>query len=216
MAYPRYLREKAREMRIKEKLSLIEIADRLALPETTVYCWISDLPLGRSRRENGHPGNIAMQRKYRLIREEAYDLGRWEFPRLSRLPTFRDFVCLYIAEGYKRSRNSVAVANSDPAVIRVAAYWVRYFGRNPVRYSVQLHADQSFAKLAAFWGDALEVPAAAIGFQRKTNSSQLRYRKWRSKHGVLTVRCCDTVLRARLQGWVDRLQQAWLDSPHGA
>jgi transcriptional regulator with XRE-family HTH domain len=50
MAYPKYLRERAREMRRKEKLSLIEIADRLALPKTTVYYWIrGSLPDRRPR-----------------------------------------------------------------------------------------------------------------------------------------------------------------------
>ena len=44
MAYPTYLREKARELRVKRKLSLLEIAERLALPKTTVFYWIRDLP----------------------------------------------------------------------------------------------------------------------------------------------------------------------------
>ena len=44
VAHPAYLREKARELRTKKKLSLIEIAERLALPKTTVFYWIKDLP----------------------------------------------------------------------------------------------------------------------------------------------------------------------------
>lgn len=157
-----------------------------------------------------------MQAKYRRLREEAYELGRWEFPRLDRVPTFRDFVCLYIAEGYKRSRNTVSVANSDAAVIKLANRWLMEFSRRPIGYSVQHHADQRFADLATFWGRELRVPAAEIAFQRKSNSSQLKYRTWRSKYGVLTVRTNDTVFRARLQGWIDRLKLCWLDSPNGA
>jgi len=65
-------------------------------------------------------------------------------------------------------------------VIRVADYWIRDFARNPVSYCVQHHADQNFDRLAKFWGDQLSVPAQRIGFQRKSNSSQLRYRTWRS------------------------------------
>jgi transcriptional regulator with XRE-family HTH domain len=75
MAYPAYLRERARELRTTKHLSLDEIAERLALPKTTVYCWIVDLPLGRPRRENGHKGNLAMQAKYRRLREDAYAQG---------------------------------------------------------------------------------------------------------------------------------------------
>lgn len=107
-----------------KKLSLDEIAARLALPKTTVYYWIRDLPLGRERRENPHVGTRRMQAKYRRLREEAYARGLMEYDELMRLPTFRDFVVLYIAEGYKRDRNRVAVANSDERVIAMAARWL--------------------------------------------------------------------------------------------
>jgi transcriptional regulator with XRE-family HTH domain len=36
MAYPAYLRERARELRVTKKLSLNEFAERLALRKTTV------------------------------------------------------------------------------------------------------------------------------------------------------------------------------------
>jgi len=157
-----------------------------------------------------------MQTKYRRIREEAYELGYWEFHRLAEDPTFRDFVCLYIAEGYKRSRNAVSIANSDPRVIKLANPWIRQFSRNSETYRVQYHADQDLYQLKAFWARELSIPSAAVGVQRKSNSSQLRSRTWRSKYGVLTIRAQDTTFRARMQGWIDRLQRAWLDSAHGA
>jgi hypothetical protein len=220
MTYPPYMREKARKLRRQKELTIDEIAERLAVSRTTVYFWVGDMPRPARCYTRAGPnqilGNKAMQAKYKRLRDEAYELGKWEFPRLARCPTFRDFVCLYIAEGYKRSRNSVSLANSDAGVIKLADAWIRQFARNPVRYSVQHHADQDFDALAAYWGAELDVPAAAITFQRKSNSSQLRSRTWRSRYGVLTVRSADTILRTRLQGWIDRIQEAWLDSPHGA
>jgi len=220
MTYPPYMREKARRLRAQQELTIDEIAARMAVSRTTVYFWVADMPRPercRSRRGSAHAlGNKAMQVKYKRLRDEAYELGRWEFPRLAKCPTFRDFVCLYMAEGYKRSRNTVSLANSDAAVIKLANCWILSFARNPVGYSVQHHADQSLEQLAAYWGGQLRVPADRIGFQRKSNSSQLRHRTWRSRYGVLTVRTGDTLLRSRLQGWIDRLQEAWLDSPHGA
>lgn len=44
MDYPAYLRERARDLRVKNRLSLDEISERLALPKTTVRYWIRDLP----------------------------------------------------------------------------------------------------------------------------------------------------------------------------
>jgi hypothetical protein len=177
-----------------------------------VYYWVRDLPLGRPRRENGHPGSRAMCRKYRLIREAAYDQGAAEFELLAGDPSFRDFVCLYIAEGYKRNRNRVSVANSDPSVIVLCTRWIREFARNPLTFSVQYHADQELRAVREFWSAHVGASPEAIRLQRKSNSGELGGRQWRSKHGVLTVTADDTTLHARLQGWIDCLQEQWLHS----
>jgi hypothetical protein len=44
-----------------------------------------------------------MQTKYRLLWDAAYDEGVMWFTELDRDPTFRDFVILFITEGYKES-----------------------------------------------------------------------------------------------------------------
>jgi hypothetical protein len=216
MAYPAYVREKARKLRVEKHLSIDEIAERLALPKTTIYDWVRDLPLGRPRRANPgqEKGNRTMSAKCRFRRLAAYARGRVEFDRLSRDPTFRDFVCLYIGEGSKRNRNRVAVCNSDPRVIVLCTRWIRRFARNPLDFRVQYHADQDLHELQRFWGEQVGVPPERIGLQRKSNSGRLGGRSWRSQHGVLTVTAGDTMFRARLQAWMDCLKEQWLDSPH--
>jgi hypothetical protein len=110
MAYPAYVREKARELRTERRLSIVEIADRLGLPKTTIFYWVRDIPLQRPRRANPHSGSRAMQRKFRLLRERAYEDGRDSFEQLCASdPTFRDFVCMYIGEGFKRNRNRARI-----------------------------------------------------------------------------------------------------------
>jgi transposase-like protein len=216
VAYPDYIREKARELRLERRLSIVEIAERLGLPKTTIFYWVRDIPLQRPRRANPgqRRGNRRMRRKYRELREAAYEEGRAEFAQLATVPTFTDFVCLYIAEGYKRQRNTVAIGNSDAMVVALSARWIRRFSRNPVRFFLQYHADQDIDRLRAFWGETVGVEPAEIGLQRKSNSNQLRRRSWRSRHGVVTVRACDTLFRARLQAWMDCLQETWLHSHH--
>jgi len=210
MAYPAYVREKARKLRVEKHLSIDEIAERLALPKTTIYYWVRDLPLDRPRRANPGQGkgNRTMRAKCRLRR-----IGRLEFERLARDPTFRDFVCLYIGEGSKRNRNRVAVCNSDPRVIVLCTRWIRRFARNPLDFRVQYHEDQDLAELQQFWGRQVGVPPERIGLQRKSNSGRLGGRTWRSPYGVLTVTAGDTMFRARLQAWMDCLREQWLDSP---
>jgi hypothetical protein len=215
MAYPAYVREKARSLRVEKNLSIDEIAERLALPKTTIYDWVRDLPLGRPRRANPgqRKGNRGMRAKYRMRRAAAYAQGRLDFARFSRDPTFRDFVCLYMAEGYKRNRNVVSVSNSDPRIVLLCARWVRHFARNRVTYSIQYHADQDLDELRRFWARHLSVGPEEIRFQRKSNSGRLRGRTWRSRYGVLNVCANDTIFRSRLQAWIDCLQEQWLDSP---
>ena len=210
MAYPAYLRARARELRITKHLSLNELAERLALPKTTVYYWIKDLPLGRDRRESPQNGTRSMQAKYRRLREAAYEQGRAEFDDLILQPTFRDFVVLYIAEGYKRSRNTASLCNSDPGVVALAACWLRRLSGRPPTVSVQYHADQDRDTLRAFWAATLDVDPAEIRFHPKTNSSELRTRTWRCAHGVAAVAIHDTLLRARLQAWIDRVMAGWV------
>jgi hypothetical protein len=215
MAYPAYVREKARKLRVEKHLSIDEIAERLALPKTTIYYWVSDLPLGRPRRAHRgqSKGNRVMAAKCRIRRAAAYAHGRLDFARFARDPTFRDFLCLYMAEGYKRCRNTVAVSNSDPTIVLLCARWVRHFARNPVRYSVQYHADQDLDELQQFWARHLSVEPEEIRLQRKSNSGRLSGRTWRSRYGVLNVSASDTGFRSRLQAWIDCLQEQWLDSP---
>jgi hypothetical protein len=217
MTYPAYMREKARQLRRDQQLTIDEIAERLAVSRTTVFFWVGDMP--RPKRCLVRPGTgrgmgtKAMQQKYKRVRDEAHALGRWEFRRLERLATFRDFVCLYIAEGYKRSRNTVSVANSDSAAIRLAVYWLDQFSTKRMIFSIQYHADQRLKTLQAYWAKQLEIRDLSIEFLPKSNSGRLAHRTWRSKHGVLTVKLHDTFLRARLQGWIDCMRHEWLDSP---
>ena len=70
--------------------------------------------------------------KHRELARNRLRKGQASYAALADEPRFRDFVVLYIAEGYKRCRNTVSVCNSDPAVIRAVAPWMRRFGRNPI------------------------------------------------------------------------------------
>ena len=200
-------------------MTLDEIVERLALPKTTVYYWIKDLPIQDTERrsEARRRASAANSGRAAAVREAAYLDGRATFSTLCYLDGFRDFVCMYIGEGFKRTRHCVALGNSDPAVVRLAAYWIRLQSRNKVTYYVQYHADQDLDELRRFWSDQLGTSPDEIRLQRKSNSRRLGGRMWRSKYGVLTVRSCDTMFRARLRGWIDSCQESWLDSvAHGA
>jgi hypothetical protein len=191
-------------------MTLDEIVERLVLPRTTIYEWIKDLPLGKPRSTAGQVKRVAaMQAKYQRLRDDAYAQGKAEYETLAADPTFRDFVVLYIAEGYKRDRNTVAICNSDGAVMAVAHRWVLRLSSKRLGYAVQYHADQDLDELRSYWGETLGIDGSVITVQRKSNSGRLKGRSWRSQFGVLTVRTGDTYLRARLQAWIDLTKRGW-------
>src|SRR5436190_3747279 len=185
MAYPAYLREKARELRRERNLTIDELADRLALSRTTLYYWVCDLPITRTERQSAaqRRGTRGMRQKYLRARQEAYVYGQHEFDRLAHDLTFRDFGNLYIAEGYRRTRHQVSLGNSDPAVVKLAARWIEALTTRPVTYTVTYHADQDVNTLRAFWASTLEIDPGRIRFQPKTNSNHLRTKTWRCQWG---------------------------------
>lgn len=95
--------------------------------------------MGRERKSSDgqRKGTFAMQSKYRQLRADAYAQGVAEWDELIEVPTFRDFIVLSIAEGYKRSLRQLST-------------------RTPV-VTVQYHRDQSEHELRTFWGEVLAV-----------------------------------------------------------
>ena len=210
MAYPAYLRARARELRIKNHLSLDELAKHLALPKTTIYYWIKDLPLGRERRESPHNGTRAMQAKYRRLREAAYEQGQAEYDELlarADVPRLRGALRRGGVQAKSQPGQHRQLRPADGRDGDRLATLVSHRSRSAT--AVQYHADQDLEKLRAFWGSRLEIDGSHIRLQRKSNSGQLEGRTWRSEHGVLTVCVNDTALRARLQAWIDLVRDDW-------
>ncbi len=173
VAYPSYLREKARKLRGEKGLTIDELAECLALSRSTIYYWVRDVPIERDHgspvaREARRAASMVNREKHRLMREDAYWEGRNTFAGLAKDSTFRDFVNLYIAEGYKRNRNRVAICNSDPGLMRLAHRWMRTLATNKLRYAVQCHRDQDPEYLQRFWAFAFPgVDPAQIHLQPK-------------------------------------------------
>lgn len=195
-----HLREKAISLRTQHNLTLDEIVERLALPKTTIYYWIKDIPIPRTEK---------VRAKYAKLRDQAYQQGVVTAPDLLLQPTFRDFVVLYMAEGYKRDRNVVSFVNSDPRMVQLAYRWMTQLTTKKPDFSLQYHADHDVDELKKFWAELLKIEAGDIKAMRKSNSNQLKGRQFRSVHGLLTVRISDTYFRSRLQAWMDIVKSQW-------
>ena len=229
MTHSRYLRDMARLMRVRRQLSVDQLAKRLALPRSTIYYWVRDLPLrersaagpGARRGRVGSAGSPTSfggghgagagvaARVVRPKRAGAYEQALLSYDDLIAQPTFRDFISVYIADGYKRDRRKVALASADPDVMRLVHRWIwRLSDRSP-SLSVRYSPDQSRDELRRFWSDAVGEELPAIGASRAAGD-ELRF-GWgaRPVHGVLTAAVQDGVLRARMQAWMCRTREQW-------
>ncbi len=158
MTHPEYIRAKAVELRTQRNLSIDEIAERLALPRTTVFYWLRDLPIDRSARPRTLAqlnGSIAMQAKYRRLREAAYAEGRasstsWRSTLrsatssacTSRRATSGTATRCRCATQIRRWSCSATAGSAGSRVRRL-------------HYRVQYHADQDLDELQRFWGAQL-------------------------------------------------------------
>jgi AcrR family transcriptional regulator len=206
-----HLREKAISLRRQRQMTLDEIVERLRLPRTTIYYWIKDIPIPYTKKQSAaqRKGTESMQAKYAAIRQTAYQRGLAEAPELLKDPLFRDFVVLYMAEGYKRNRNMVSIGNSDPQIVQLSHKWISNFASNKVEFRLQRHIDQDEDELKGFWATLLDISCGMIKIIRKSNSGKLSGRQFRSVYGVLEVRVSDTQFRARLEGWMDSVKSQW-------
>jgi len=208
-----HLREKAIKLREKG-MSLDDICERLCMKKGTVYYWIRDtkpLKWTKKRSKAAIAAGKISHKKYKKLREEAYQQGLELANELFFKPTFRDFIILYITEGYRKNRNAVAIANSNPVIVSIAYKWIKELKNKnrKILFRLQMHIDQDEEELKKYWAKLLKIKECDINTIRKSNSGNLSGRNWTSKYGLLTVRVGDTYLRAKLQAWMDIIEKEW-------
>jgi hypothetical protein len=113
-------------------MTIDEIAERLGIARTTIWSWVGHVAIPRKAHTSWPEsarakGNAAMQQKYRALREAAYAEGVASWPALSTDRSFRDFVCLYVAEATSadatRSPSRVDLDSSPRGVAQPGSAW---------------------------------------------------------------------------------------------
>jgi hypothetical protein len=215
MAHSRYLRQMARSLRVEQQLTVDELALRMALPRSTIYYWVRDLPL---RSKGDQEPASALSPVSPVSSEAAYAEALESFAELDAQPTFRDFVCVYLMQGEQRDRTRVALTNSDPMVMRLVSRWIKRLTDKAPFLSLQCSGDQSTTDLRHFWSEAVGAEPRAIRVRDAMGSSRSGGAVddrapgdpvGDEQHGLLTVTVNDTLLRARLQAWMQRTRETW-------
>jgi hypothetical protein len=196
----------ARLLRVEQRLTVDQLALRLALPRSTVYYWVRDLPLHERERDGV---GTWVGRASAAAGDTAYEDALRSFDDLAAQPTFRDFVCLYIARGCSCERVKVSLSDSDPAVVRLANRWMLRLSDKLPLLSVRYEPGQSLTELRRFWSGIVGVQARTIRVHEEADRGGARAAERRARHGVLTVSVEDALLRARLQAWICKTRDSW-------
>ncbi len=207
-----HLKDKALKLREKN-LDIDTIAKMLSIGRTTIYTWVKDIPITKTTKQTlaQQIGSAANKEKHKKIRESYYQQGIEEYNKLKNNITFKDFIMIYLTEGYRKNKNVVDICNSNPRIIKLSYYWMSKLkteGRK-FDFSVQIHEDQYPEEIKNFWASILKINKEEIKIFPKSNSGKLKGRNWRSEFGVLNLRLNDTYFRSKIQAYMDKLEESW-------
>ncbi|MFH1162216.1 MAG: hypothetical protein V1696_03005 [Candidatus Jorgensenbacteria bacterium] len=163
-------RQRAVELRTKEKLSYGEIVKKLGVPKSTLSYWLRDFPLSEEkilelRRKGWQKGEASRERfrnTMRQKREEKANRVYQEYWRkmanLSKDAFLVAGLMLYLGEGDKKNYARVGLVNTDHRVIKFFIKWmVDFLGipQNRIKAQLNLYENMNIAKEKRFWENEL-------------------------------------------------------------
>lgn len=184
--------EKLRRLYVGEKRSAKDIADIFGCSEHKVNYWFEKFQIQKrsiseaiyaKRNPDGDPFRVREVKSRADARLFGLGLG------------------LYWGEGNKKSKNSIRLGNTSPAIIRTfIEFLVRMFGihKSKLRFGLQIFTDIPKEKALAFWFKELkEFNISRRQFFRVTVTPARGVGNYREKsqYGVLTVHFCNSKLK---------------------
>ncbi len=167
---------------LKENKSVSEIASILKKSETGVNYWMKKYKIKKRTiseaiylKDNPKGDPFKIKKPKNLYFSELKGLG----------------LGLYWGEGNKLNKNSIKLANTDPALInKFIEFLINILGvdNNKIKFSLQIFSDINPVKAKKYWIKTLKVKSSQ--FSKKitiTESGKIGTYRRKSKYGVLTV-----------------------------
>ncbi|MFT5037104.1 MAG: DNA-binding transcriptional ArsR family regulator [Candidatus Azotimanducaceae bacterium] len=157
-------RAEAIELR-KKGMSYSQIKEKLSLSKSTLSSWLKDLPLSKERMKELRDNNQVRIEKTRETKRLKRELRRSVvYEKVSqdiraKGVSFVSGFYLYWGEGTKTAEYTVALTNSDPAMVRCFVIWLQMLGvkKSDMRIKLHVYTDQDEPKLKAFWAKVLGI-----------------------------------------------------------
>lgn len=210
----RQLKEKARTLRISGK-SIREIEKELNTSRSNVSVWVRDIILTKdqlARLEKRPHSRITVEkrRESRLRNGTAQRTpfltqGIEEIEGLQSIDVMMLAIGIYMGEGTKTSRGTIALSNSDPRIIQIFVMFLEYFlgvHKNNIRAHVGIHSCLSAAKAEAYWSRISGIPRIQFIKTAIQRSRSSKGERDRLPFGTFTVYVHNTKMRIRLEGLI--------------
>ena len=197
------LREQAVNLRLTERFSYSAIVKKLGVPKSTLSYWLRDMPLNEEeilelRRKGWSKGEASRERFRKTMREkrelkdqEIYQGYLEEFKHLPHTTLFIAGIVLYVAEGTKNGKGALALANTDPRVVKFFIRWLNEFfmvPREQIKIGLHLYENMDVEKEKGFWKNELRLDEDQIykPWLTKLKKSSFSYHG-SYRHGTCTV-----------------------------
>ena len=191
-------KEKAITLRL-QGMSYSQIKKELGLSKSTLSNWLTPYPLSierirelrdwSSKRIENYRETMRNKRKRKLL--AVYEKVSKDIGKFSGRELFIGGLLLYWGEGSKTSSSTVALSNTNPAVLRFFLRWVKLLGVRRSRLNLVLHLyeDMDKSREIKFWMEQLGLPKSCFKkpYVKTSKLSGLTY-KGGFGHGTCNIR----------------------------
>lgn len=160
------LRRRAIELRTRQEMSYSMIRKKLGVPKSTLSYWLRDFPLDDEkilelRRAGWKKGESSRERYRNTMRKKKEDLEELvykdaakQFKNLSKESLYLAGLLMYEAEGDKKSRYRISLANTDINLIKFFIKWLKMFfnvQQEELRLQLHLYESMNIKKEEEYW-----------------------------------------------------------------
>ena len=191
-------REKAIRLR-RQGLSYSQIRSQISVSKSTLSLWLDGMPLSHNQIQElrgRNPKRIERFRetmKKKRVAEEnlVFETVKKKYGKMTKREIILAGLFLYWGEGTKSAPCTVAVANTDPDVLRFFLRWLNEFGvrNNQVSIVLHLYKDMDYDVERSFWSKYLKVPESCFKkpYIKDSRLTDLTYKNGFG-HGTCNVR----------------------------
>lgn len=200
-------KEKAVELKRSGK-TIDEIASILGRRKSTVFYWLRGFGFNRITRSESlerarKVAVVVLVEKYRKIRDGCYREGYDNAEEILSNKGVRDFIVMYLAEGYKKSKNTIDFTNTDPSIMKLFAKYITLFSVKNPRYVLIGHSVTE--EMKKYWADQMKIKVDDIHSYEKGGNVSPR----RSNYGTFKMVITDTKALQKIKGLYDFLRAEW-------